>query len=89
MQLVHEAFINDIPLCVTSGSTPTLKSLHNTFGEQNFKQYVSNRLVKTSHGNLYRDASYHLCTEIFNLEKQELPQKASCVRLLFNKVWQP
>ena len=91
MQSVHESLINDIPLCVTNGTTPALTSLHNTFKDQNFKQYVSNRLVKSSHGALYRDASYNFASEVFELgkDKSDLPQRASCVRLIFDKVWQP
>jgi hypothetical protein len=91
MQSVHESLINDIPLCVTNGTTPALTSLHNTFKDQNFKQYVSNRLVKSSHGALYGDASYNFASEVFELgkDKSDLPQRASCVRLIFDKVWQP
>jgi hypothetical protein len=89
MQAVHEALIDDIPLCVTNGVTPSLSSLHNTFNKQNFKQYVSDRLTKTVHGNLYRDASYSFCTEVFDLNKADITQKASAVRLIFDKVWQP
>ena len=90
MKSVHESFINDIPLCVTNGSTPTLLSLHNTFSAQNFKQYISDRLVKSTHGNLYRDAAYNFCTEVFELDKVDnITHKASCVRLIFDKVWQP
>ena len=74
---------------MTNGSTPNLLSLHNTFSARNFKQYINDRLVKTSHGDLYRDASYHLCTQVFDLDRKDLAQKASCVRLIFDKVWQP
>ena len=61
MKLVHQALLNDIPLCVTNGATPTMSSLHNVFNAQNFRQYISDRLVKTSHGALFRDASYNFC----------------------------
>jgi hypothetical protein len=92
MQRVHESLLDDIPLCVTDGRVPALLSLHNTFSNNNFKQYVSDRLAQTTHGNLYRDASYHLCTQIYDLDlgdKADITQKASCVRLIFDKVWQP
>jgi hypothetical protein len=74
---------------VTNGSTPTLSSLHNIFSKQNFTQYISDRLTKTAHGNLYRDASYSFCTEVFDLTKADITQRASAVRLVFDKVWQP
>jgi hypothetical protein len=89
MQAVHEALIDDIPLCVTNGSTPALSSLHNTFSKQNFTQYISDRLTKTAHGNFYRDASYSFCTEIVDLTKADITQRASAVRLVFDKFWQP
>jgi hypothetical protein len=88
-QAVHEALLTDIPLCVTNGSTPSLSSLHNTFSKQNFAQYISDRLTKTAHGHLYRDASYSFCTEVFDLTKADITQRASAVRLIFDKVWQP
>jgi hypothetical protein len=89
MKTVHESLINDIPLCVTDGSTPTLTSLHNIFSAQNFKQYVDERTAQSSHGNLFRDAAYNFCSEVFDLEKGDLPHRASCDRLIFDKVWQP
>ena len=88
MKAVHESLINDIPLCVTDGSTPTLTSLHNIFAAQNFKQYIYDRTAKSSHGNLFRDAAYHFCSEVFELDKGDLPHRASCDRLIFDKVWQ-
>ena len=68
---------------------PTLISLHNTFEDQHFKQYVTDRLVKTAHGTFYRDAAYPFAARIFELDKADRVQRASCQRLIFNKVWQP
>ena len=89
MREVHSAFITDIPLCVTDGSTPALLSLHNIFEAQNFNQYISERLEKTQYGDFYKDAAYHFTTQVFQLDKADLCQRASCQRLIFDKVWQP
>jgi hypothetical protein len=88
-QAVHESLINDIPLCVTNGATPTLLSLHNIFSQATFKKYINDRLTKTTHGNLYRDASYNFCTEVFDLDTGDILYRASCARLIFDKLWQP
>ena len=90
MQLVHAAYITDIQLCVTDGSTPVLFSLHNIFSEHNFTQYVKDRLVKTAYGNFYRNASYDFASQVFELDKADLCKRASCQRLIFeNKDCQP
>jgi hypothetical protein len=83
----HKALISEIPLCVTDGNSPTLKSLHNIFKEQNFKKYLSDRLEGSSKGNFYRDASYAFVSQVFELDKADICQRASCQRLIFDKVF--
>ena len=89
MRSVHSAFVTDIPLCVTDGSTPTLISLHNIFEAQNFDKYIAERMEKTQYSDFYQDAAYHFTVQVFQLDKADLCQRASCQRLILDKVWQP
>ena len=89
MREVHEAWIDDIPLCVTDGASPAMISLQHTFAAQNFTQYIKTRLKKTAYGTFYRDASYSFAAQVFEMDTADLPKRASAQRLMFDKVWQP
>ena len=53
MREVYNAWIGDIPLCVTEGSSTALISLQHTFAAQNFAHYIQTRLKKTAYGTFY------------------------------------
>ena len=89
MTEVHENFMRDIPLCISNGRTPTLMSLQNLMKRNNTNGYIADRSKITSRGRLYTDASYHLCVAVNNLDKGDLLQRAACIRMTFDKYYQP
>ena len=66
-----------------------IMSLSNVLKTNHFNNYTSNRTLTSERGTFWSNTTYALATKVWNLNRADIPERSSAIRIIFNKLWQP